>query len=176
MTMSFKKQSWLDRFPALHQAWTQGQARWGRLAQREQRLVTWTLVGLGALIFWNWLIAPPLQTLQTTQARLAQMDREWAQMQFDASQVRTLRSAAPVSPDEAEAALRAASERLGANARLTLQGERATLQLTGIAGTALAAWLAEVRLGARARPTEANLSRANGVYSGSVIVTLPMTH
>lgn len=171
-----KMQAWVTRVPALQQALTQGKERWNQLGLRERRAVTWTATGLALLILWSILVSPALKSLQTAQTRLVKMDAEWAQMQSDAAQARALRNAPSVSPVEAETALRAASERLGNNARLTLQGDRATLQLNGIAGTALTSWLAEVRLGARARPVESSLSRANGVYSGTVVVTLPSAH
>ena len=66
-----------------------------------------------------------------------------------------------------------ASEALGTAGRLQLVGDRATLTLTGVNGTQLRDWLAEARSAARARPTEANLTRGPQGYSGSIVVLLP---
>ncbi|MDP1791809.1 MAG: type II secretion system protein GspM, partial [Methylibium sp.] len=90
-----------------------------------------------------------------------------------AAESQELRKLPTVKPAQAEAALRGATERLGTNARLTLQGDRATLTLSGVPGEALAAWLGEVRSAARARPDEAKLSHGPNGYSGSVLLTLP---
>ena len=46
------------------------------------------------------------------------------------------------------------------------------LTLNGASTSQLRGWLAEARSGARARPLEANLSRAGGGYSGTLVVTL----
>ena len=68
--------------------------------------------------------------------------------------------------------MKAASERLGPGARLSVQGDRATLALDGVSGAALRAWLVEVRSGARARPVEAQLSRSAKGYSGTLTRSL----
>lgn len=173
MTMRAPTPHWLERFPALKDGLAQLQQRWDKLAERERRLLLGLALALGLLLVWLVLISPALKSLNGTRDQLTEMDAQWTQMQDDAVKARSLRSAAPVSPDEANAALRAATDRLGKDARLTLQGERATLNFSNLPGTALADWLVEVRTGARARATEANLNRSNATYSGTVVLTLP---
>ena len=73
---------------------------------------------------------------------------------------------------QSAAALKAATERLGAQGRLALAGERATLTLSGASGSQLGAWLVEARSAARARVVEAQLTRGPQGYSGSVVVAL----
>ena len=69
-------------------------------------------------------------------------------------------------------ALQAATARLGAQGRLSVQGGgRAVLTLTNAGSPALRDWLAEARAGARAKPLEASLSRSAQGYSGTVVVT-----
>ncbi|MFZ4651806.1 MAG: type II secretion system protein M, partial [Rubrivivax sp.] len=76
-------------------------------------------------------------------------------------------------PAQAAAALKAASDRLGPSARLTLQGERAVLMIEAVGTDALRDWLTEVRSGARARPIETQLTRGEAGFSGSITVALP---
>ena len=76
------------------------------------------------------------------------------------------------APAQSQAALKATTERLGDKGRLSLQGDRAVLTLTNASSGQLRDWLSEARSGARARPVEANLSRAPQGYSGSLIVAL----
>ena len=74
---------------------------------------------------------------------------------------------------QAQQALTGATTRLGDNAKLSLQGERALLTLKGVSGNQLASWLAEVRAGARARVVEASLSQTSpGLYDGSLTLAL----
>ena len=89
--------------------------------------------------------------------------------------VRSLRAETPVSQTQAGAALKAASERLGDKAKLNLQGDRATLTLSGVSPEALRGWLNEARSGARARPVEAALQRGPSGFTGSITVTLGAT-
>ena len=67
---------------------------------------------------------------------------------------------------------RSATERLGAQGKLLLQGDRATLTLTGVDPEALRTWLSEARSGARARPVDAQLQRGAAGYSGTLSLTL----
>ena len=73
----------------------------------------------------------------------------------------------------AQAALTAATGRLGSAAKLSLQGDRAVVTLQGINGEQLGAWLGEARAGARARVVEASLSQTTpGLYDGSMTLAL----
>ena len=79
-------------------------------------------------------------------------------------------STPPVTNEQAAAALRAATERLGEQGKLVLQAERAILTLNNAGTGALRDWLAEARSGARARPLEATLTRGGQGYSGTLVV------
>jgi general secretion pathway protein M len=89
-----------------------------------------------------------------------------------AAEARELRATPPVGATQSQAALKAATERLGDKARISVQGERAVLTLNGAGTEQLRSWLAEARLGARARPVEANLARGAAGYSGTIVVAI----
>lgn len=159
--------------PALAAVREQWRARWRRMARRERRLVTAASVVIGVALVWMLGVQPAWRSLRDTPAQIDAVEFQLQQMQRQAAESQELRKLPTVKPAQAEAALRGATERLGTNARLTLQGDRATLTLSGIPGEALAAWLGEVRSAARARPDEAKLSHGPNGYSGSVLLTLP---
>lgn len=144
--------------------------RWQVLALRERRLVALAAAVVGLALLWAVAIAPAWRSLRDAPQRLDALDIQWQQMQRLADDAKALRGTAPVPPAQAAAALRAATERLGDAGRLTLQGERAVLTVTGASGEQLRSWLAEVRSGARARPVEANLTRATQGYGGTLVV------
>lgn len=158
--------------PALQQARAQLGQRWQALAPRERQGAAVALAALALLLVWLVGIAPALKTLRTVPAQRATLDLQYAAMQAQAQEARELRALPPLAPEQADAALRAATTRLGAGARLTLAGERATVALTGVDAVALTAWLAEVRSGARARVVELQVNRSGSTYSGSVVLTL----
>lgn len=159
--------------PAVNTALATARARWAGMAQRERRLLTMALWVVGLAAVWLLAVQPAWRTLRETPAQLDALDLQLQDMQRLAAESRELRALPAVPPGQAEAALRGATERLGPTARLTLQGERATLNVTGVSGEALAAWLVEVRSAARARPDEASLSRGPNGYTGTVTLGLP---
>jgi general secretion pathway protein M len=148
-------------------------AGWGRLAPRERRLVATAAALLSLAALWWLAIQPAWTTLRTAPARLDALEAQTQAMRLQAAEARELRQSALPSPAQAAAALQAASDRLGPGARLTLQGERAVLMIEAVGTDALRDWLTEVRSGARARPIEAQLSRSDAGFSGSITVALP---
>lgn len=172
--------------PATPPAWLAPlRARWTALAPRERRSVLVAAVAVGLALTWLVAIAPALATLRAAPVEHAKLDAQLDEMRNLAHEAQSLRAAPPVPPAQAEAALRAATARLGEGARLDLQADRATLSFTGVAGPAFTAWLAEVRAGARARPVQAQVQQeparaaAAGTpppvptYTGTVVLTLP---
>lgn len=147
-------------------------SRWQTLAPREKLMLA---AGTGVVLlylFFALLIQPAWRTLRSAPAQLEQLDTQLQSMQKLAAEARELRELPPVNADQAQAALRAASDRLGDKGRLSLQGDRAVLTVTNIGSGQLRAWLSEVRSGARARPVEAGLTRGANGYSGTVVVAL----
>ena len=147
-------------------------ARWQALAPRERRLLTLGSVALLVLLVWMVLVQPALRTVREAPQRLDRLDQQLQQMQRLAAEGRELRNAPPVSAAQGAFALKAATDRLGEQARLSVQGDRAVLTLNGLSGEQLRSWLAEARAAARARPVEAQLSRTPQGYNGTLVVTL----
>lgn len=146
--------------------------RWAALAERERLLLSLGAVVIGLALVWAVGIQPALRILRAAPAAHAALDQQAQAMQRLAAEATALRAAPPLAPGLAAQALQGATARLGANGRLTMQGDRAVLMLSGVHGDALAAWLAEARRGARARPVEAKLSYGERGYTGTLVVVL----
>jgi general secretion pathway protein M len=147
-------------------------AFWRARAPRERQALTLGALVVVVLLVWLALVQPAWRTLRAAPAELEALDRQIQQIQAGATEAKALRDVSPVSAPQATAALRAATDRLGDKGRLSLQGDRAVLTLTGVDADALRAWLGESRSAARARPVEASLSRASQGYSGTIVVVL----
>ena len=159
--------------PTTLQRWLATQrTRWAELPARERRLVGLAAGLVGIFLLWTLAVQPAWRTLREAPARLDVLDAQWQGMQRLALEAAELRAAPPISAAQSAAALKAASERLGAQGKLVLQGERAVLTLTGASTEQLRGWLAEARSGARARPVEATLSRGPQGYSGTIVVAV----
>jgi general secretion pathway protein M len=150
----------------------EAEAFWRGRAPRERAALAMLAVAVVLVLVWLVGVQPAWRILRAAPAELDALDRQLQQLQATAAEVKSLRSIAPVSSPQAAVALKAATDRLGDHARLSMQGDRASIIFTGIDAEALRAWLTEVRSAARARPTEASLSRAANGYSGSMVVTL----
>ena len=167
--MSAETLSTPSPMPGLQQ---QARAFWRGRALRERQALAIGLVALVAVLVWILLVQPAWRTVSQAPAQLDRIDQQLQQLQAMADEVKTLRGVAPVSSTQAAAALRAATARLGEQARLSLQGDRASVTFTSIDAEDLRDWLSEVRSAARARPVEASLSRVGDGYSGTVVVLL----
>jgi general secretion pathway protein M len=148
------------------------QRRWSALSARDRNLALLAAAVLGAFLLWSVALQPALRTLRDAPAQRDALEAQLQQMRALATEAQQLRSAPTISAEQSSAALRAASERLGPKARLSLQGDRAVLTLNGVGSDALRDWLDEVRSGARARPVEAQLSRGAQGFNGSIVLAL----
>ena len=147
-------------------------AAWAARSARERRLVAVAALALALLLLWLVAIAPAMRTLRVAPAQLDALDGQLQAMQRLAGEASELRAVPALAPGQAGAALKAAVDRLGDKAKLSLQGDRAVLSLTGVGQQALRECLAEARATARARTVEATLARSPVGYSGSLVLAL----
>ena len=158
--------------PALNDARAQASRLWQARAPREKQLIAAMAVAVGLLLIWWIAVQPALRTLRESSIEIERLEQQTQQVQLAAAEMQTLRSASPVPTEQAMAALRSATTRLGDKAKISVQGERATLTFTTIPAEALRAWLGEARSAARARPLEAQMLKSGPGYSGSITVSV----
>lgn len=161
--------------PALAGLRLQAVQAWNGRTLRERQAMALVALVLVLFLVWVLFVQPALSSLRAAPAQLDRLDAQMQQMQRLAAEGRELRGIAPVSASQAAAALKAATDRLGAAGKITLLGDRATLTLNGVSSEALRAWMSEARNAARARPVEAQLTRGPKGYSGSLSVNLAGT-
>jgi general secretion pathway protein M len=145
---------------------------WQGLSARDRRAALLAATVLGLFIIWTLAVQPAWRTLASAPAELEAVEAQLQTMQRLATEATELRATPPVPLEQATAALQGATARLGDQAKLVLQGERAVLTLTGVGGGALTQWLVEARAGARARPVDATLTRGPQGYNGTLVLSL----
>ena len=149
--------------------------RWEGLRPREQAMVAAAgLVVLLALV-WLVLLGPALGTLRTAEIQRRTLDAQLQHMLGLQAQAKALQAQPKQNHDEALRQLElSVRQRLGTTARMVIAGERVTITLSGTAADALAQWLTQARVNARALPSEAHLLRnSNGLWEGTLVLTLP---
>ena len=156
------------------------QARWRALDPREQTLVRSAALLVGLVLVWWVLVAPALGTLRQADAQQRSLDGQWQKMQSLQAQAQALQSQPKIGHDEALRALEASVKQgLGASAQLNVVGDRATVTLRNTPADALAEWLAQARVNARAIPSEARLVRNTSnptnpaAWDGTLVLSLP---
>jgi general secretion pathway protein M len=151
------------------------QARWQALRPREQAMAALAAAVVLLALLWWIALGPALATLRTAEAQRRALDTQLQQVRGLQAQAQALQSQPRQGYDEALRRLElSVREKLGTSARMVVAGERVTLTLTGTPADALAQWLTQARVNARALPSEARLVRnAGGAWDGTVVLTLP---
>lgn len=149
--------------------------RWQGLGPREQALVAGAAGLVAAALLWLVLLGPAITTLRTAEARHRALDAQLQNMRSLQAQAQALQAQPKQGYDEALRLLElSVRQRLGTTARMVIAGERVTLTLSGTAPDALAQWLTQARVNARALPSEARLLRnTGGLWDGTLVLTLP---
>jgi general secretion pathway protein M len=149
--------------------------RWAALAEREKMMVAAAAAVVVIAALWLIAVGPALSTLRQSDAQRRALDAQLQRLMALQAQAKALQSQPKQTYDEASRQLElSVRQGLGTSARLSIQGERATVTLTGTAPDALAQWLAQARANARAIPAEAHLVRnGTGMWEGNVVLTLP---
>ncbi len=162
--------------------------RWEAFSAREKRLLSWGAMFMALASLWWWGLAPALRTVREAQAQQAQVDAQWQHLSDLQIQAQALQKLPRMTQAAALRALQnTTTELLGTGAKLNTTGDRSTVTLTAISPEALARWLAQVRVQARAVPIEAHLERTPNqrqetspsatpkppLWSGSVVLSLP---
>jgi general secretion pathway protein M len=92
----------------------QVEPRWQAMAPRERTGLTLAAAAVALLLVWIIAVQPALDALGSLPPRQAEVDRQWQQMLTLASEARELRALPPLAPAQAEAALKSATDQLGA--------------------------------------------------------------
>ena len=150
-------------------------ARWEALRPREQAMVAIAAAVVALALVWFVALGPALATLRSAEEQRRALDAQLQNMRALQAQAQTLQSQPKLGHDEALRLLeQSVRQRLGTTARMVIAGERVNITLSGTAPDALAQWLTQARVDARALPGEARLSRnASGLWEGTLVLTLP---
>lgn len=143
---------------------------WQTLSPRERVALVVAATAVGTALLLGLGVRPAWTTLQQGPQKLARLDADLQRVQQAALEAQALRQQAPVAPADARAALKAATERLGAQAQLSPQGEQTLVTLQGVDAQALSTWLGEVRRAARMAPIAVQLQRQDERYAGTVLL------
>ena len=154
-------------------------ARWTLLDSRERTLVFAALSVVGVALLWWIGISPALSTLRQADAQQRSLAAQVQKMQSLQVQAQAIQSQPKINRDEAMRALESSVKGLGPTAQLNVAGDRATVTLRNTAADALARWLSQARVNARAIPSEARLTRSAAspggpaAWDGTVVLSLP---
>lgn len=136
-------------------------AAWAQRSARERQLLSLAAAVLALAAVWRIALGPALQTWHEAPARQAALDRQSAQMRQLQAQAQSLKKPSAITRADAVQWLERNVATLGADAKLSLQGERATVSLQAAPADGLAPWLQQARENAQALPVQAQLRQVN---------------
>jgi general secretion pathway protein M len=157
---------------------------WTSIAAREQRWISIAAWLVGLAVVW-WLgLAPAIKTLRAAPEQHAAADAQLQAMRAQAAQAKDLRGQRAISYDEALRNLESSVKKtLGTGANLAINDTRANLSLKNVSADALAVWLNQARIDARAVPSEARITRSTPAaasststvtsWDGTIVLNLP---
>ena len=151
------------------------QTRWAQVSPREQRLVRGALTLLALVLVWFVALRPALATLRSVQSQGPQLRAQLQDMLQLQAQAQVLQALPAAQTQDSKSLLEAALATLGATAQMSLTGDRATITLEGSSADALAQWLSQARLNARARPLELHLTQSQGLWKGRIVLQMAST-
>lgn len=150
--------------------------RWQTLGAREQTLVRSALILAALALVWWVGIAPALKTLKDAQTQQSALAADLDKMQRLRAQALAIQAQPKIDRGEAVRTLEAlVRQRLGPTAQLSVSGDRATLTLRNAPAGELAQWLSQVRVNARAVPSEVRLVRSASAASSPTAPTAAST-
>jgi len=146
-----------------------------RLAQnpREQRLVRGAVALLVLALLWFVALRPAIGTLRSAQSQGPLLRSQLQDMLQLQAQAQILQAQPLAQTQDSKSLLEAALPTLGSTASMSLTGDRATITLEGSSADALAQWLTQARLNARARPLELHLTQSQGLWKGQIVLHVP---
>ncbi|MCY7308166.1 MAG: type II secretion system protein M [Rhodoferax sp.] len=147
---------------------------WAGLALREQRWLRGGAVLVAGLLLWYVGLAPALKTLAEAPARLQLLDSQLAAMQLMAAEAKTMQKRTLPARQDAMRTLEAVSQqRLGPGVQVNASADRVTIAFRSASPEGVSLWLAQVRQGTGAVVEQAKLRRADSVWEGTLVVSLP---
>lgn len=154
------------------------QARWAGLAPKERTGISVAISVVVLAIVWLAVVGPGLQQWRAAETKARALDAQLQQMQTLQAQAQAIQAQPALAYDDAVRALKLATQQaLGATAQISVLGDRASVTLQNAPPQALAQWLTQARLNARAVPFEARLTRAPGpgplLWNGTITMALP---
>lgn len=158
---------------------------WAQLGSREHRLILLASSIVALALIWLLALAPAVKVLRSAAKDQAAASVSLQTMQLLAEQAGVLRAQRALGYDESLRNLEnSLKQTLGNTASLSVSETRANVTLKGANADALALWLTQARINARALPSEARLQRStanantssaavSASWDGSLVLTLP---
>lgn len=137
-------------------AWQQA---WAQRSPREKQLLRLGASILLLAALWSLALAPAWRTWQKAPAQQALLDAQTQAMRQLQAQAHILQTSRPISRSESVQWLEEHLAELGPGAKVSLQGDQATLSLNAASAEALAHWIKQAREWALAMPLQAQLQR-----------------
>ena len=142
---------------------------------REQVLIKILGTVLGAYIVCAVAVTPALNSLAKSDLKAQTLQREWSQLLTLQSELKTLKSVAPISTSDASTSLQDLAVQLGPQCKIVIQDSTARLQIKGVSPEGLTQLFPQIRARSQAQVLETSLrlDTQTKLWEGSITLALP---
>ena len=142
---------------------------------REQVLIKILGTVLGAYIVCAVAVTPALNSLAKSDLKAQTLQREWSQLLTLQSELKTLKSVAPISTSDSSTSLQDLAVQLGPQCKIVIQDSTARLQIKGVSPEGLTQLFPQIRARSQAQVLETSLrlDTQTKLWEGSITLALP---
>jgi general secretion pathway protein M len=127
---------------------------------------------LGVCVFWQIGVAPALQVWRSSQTQQAKLDQQLADMQAWQQEAQQLQQQIAAAPPDSLHSLQTLAATLGPSTQVQPQADQFHIQFKDAAPQALAEFITQARLQARAKPVQAHWQAHQGRWEGQLVLTV----
>ena len=140
---------------------------------REQLGLHSVAVLLGLWLLWQTGVAPAWQVWRGDRAQQAKLDQQLADMQAWQQEAQQLQQQIAAAPPNSLRSLQELAKTLGPSTQVQVQADRINIQFKDAAPQALAEFITQARLQARAKPEQAHWQSRQGHWDGQLVLSIP---
>jgi type II secretory pathway component PulM len=145
------------------------------LSTKEQAMVKLLTLAIVLALVWFYAISQPLNTHRNSLQRAQKLETQWSELQSAQSELRALKTIAPLTLPQSQSALQELLTPLGAALKMNVQDTGVRIEIKGLSPESFYQVVSQIRSRSQAQIVQASvkLDPASKLWAGSLTLELP---